>query len=207
MPTLGTMCRVLFALLSASFVPSMKTPSQWLLLSALALGLSLPVWAEKADRNKPMSIEADNLRYDDVKQISVFTGRVLMTKGTIVIRGDRLEVHQDAEGYQFGRVTGSVEQLAFFRQKREGQDEFIEGEGETLYYDGRADTVTFTDKAQLRRYRGSTLADQVTGAVIVYENLTDLFKVNGVGTPEKPGTGRVHATLIPKPEEDTEAAK
>ena len=35
-----------------------------------------PAQAEKADRQKPMNIEADTLRYDDIKQTSVFTGRV-----------------------------------------------------------------------------------------------------------------------------------
>ena len=184
-----------------------------LALSATALWLVFagPVQAEKADRNKPMAIEADALRYDDAKQISIFTGRVVLTKGTIVIRGTRLEVRQDPDGYQFGRVTGTPEQPAFFRQKREGQDEFIEGEGDSLYYDGRADTVTFTNRAQLRRYRGTTLADQITGSVIVYENLTDMFRVDGgtpgaSGSPEgggvvgSMGTGRVRAMLTPKPD-------
>ena len=175
------------------------------LLLLLAWGLCASAWAEKADRNKPMAIEADALRYDDVRQISVFTGRVVLTKGTIVIRGSQVEVRQDAEGFQFGHVMGSAEQPAFFRQKREGQDEFVEGEGETLNYDGRADTVTITNRAQLRRYRGTTLADQITGAVIVYENLTDLFKVDGsvaggAAVPGAAGGGRVHAMLTPKPD-------
>ena len=51
-------------------------------MSALALALVAVAWrsAEKADRNKPMNIEADALRYDDLKQTSVFTGRVVLTK-------------------------------------------------------------------------------------------------------------------------------
>jgi ABC-type sugar transport system ATPase subunit len=60
------------------------------LLMAAALGGSVPALAEKADRNKPMNIEADALRHDDLKQTSVFTGRVVMTKGSIVLRGARL---------------------------------------------------------------------------------------------------------------------
>ena len=84
--------------------------------------------AEKADRNKPMNIEADALRYDDLKQTSVFTGKVVVTKGTIVIRGARVDVRQDPEGYQYGVVTAEPGKLAFYRQKREGVDEFIEGE-------------------------------------------------------------------------------
>ena len=176
--------------------------SFWLVVIALSC-LSGAVQAEKADRNKPMNIEADNLRYDDLKQVSVFTGRVVLTKGTIQIRGDRLEVHQDPDGYQFGVATATGDKLAFYRQKREALDEFIEGEGETISYDGKADTVTFARKAQLRRLRGSTLADQITGGNIVYENLTDLFSVDGVaknGPTGAMGTGRVRVMLIPKSE-------
>jgi lipopolysaccharide export system protein LptA len=159
--------------------------------------------AEKADRNKPMNIEADSLRYDDLKQVSVFNGRVVLSKGTIQIRADRLEVRQDPDGYQFGVATGAADRPAFYRQKREGLDEFIEGEGETISYDGRADTVTFSRKAQLRRLRGSVLADEITGGNIVYENLTDLFTVDGVaknGPSGALGTGRVRVMLTPKPE-------
>jgi lipopolysaccharide export system protein LptA len=149
-----------------------------------------------------MNVEADALRYDDVKQLSVFSGRVVLTKGSISIRGAQLEVRQDPEGYQFGVVTGAGEHLAFFRQKRDGVDEFIEGEGETIEYDGRADTVKFIRKAQLRRYRGATVADEISGGLIVYDNLHDLFSVDGnVSKPGSAGgSGRVRATLMPKPE-------
>ena len=167
----------------------------WLLCAGLAQ-------AEKADRNKPMNVESDALRYDDLKQTSVFTGRVVLTKGTIVIRGARIDVRQDAEGYQYGLVTAEPGKLAFFRQKREGLDEFMEGEGETIDYDGRADTVKFLSQAQLRRYHGATLNDEMTGAVIIYNNTTDVFTMDGAlvkGTPGAP-SGRVRAMLTPKPE-------
>jgi lipopolysaccharide export system protein LptA len=177
------------------------------ILSTLAIAACLCLvgvaQAEKADRNKPMNIESDSLRYDDLKQVSVFNGRVVLSKGTIQIRADRLEVRQDPDGYQFGVATGSADKPAFYRQKREGLDEFIEGEGETISYDGRADTVTFSRKAQLRRLRASVLADEITGATIVYENLTDLFTVDGVaknGPSGALGTGRVRVMLTPKPE-------
>ena len=60
-----------------------------------------------------------------------------------MIRGAQIEVRQDPEGYQFGVVTAEPASPAFFRQKREGLDEYIEGEGETIEYDGKADTVKF----------------------------------------------------------------
>jgi lipopolysaccharide export system protein LptA len=187
----------------SKFRAFMKYKSLSPLVVAALLCLAGPAQAEKADRGKPMNIEADSLRYDDLKQASVFTGRVVLTKGTIQIRGDRLEVHQDPDGYQFGVATANGDKLAFYRQKREALDEFIEGEGETITYDGKADTVTFARRAQLRRLRGAVLADEVTGGNIVYENLTDHFSVDGVaksGTSGALGTGRVSVMLTPKPE-------
>lgn len=154
--------------------------------------------AEKADRNKPMNIESDALRHDDLRQTSVFTGRVVLTKGSIVIRGAQIEVRQDPEGYQFGVVTAEPGKLAFFRQKREGVDEYIEGEGETIEYNGRADTVRFLKNAQLRRLRGAQLADEISGNVIMYDSTSDVFTVDG--GPPASGRGRVRAMLTPKPE-------
>ncbi len=174
------------------------------LACALAADCAL---AEKADRNKPMNVEADALKYDDLKQTSVFTGKVVLTKGTILIRGGKLDVRQDPEGYQFGLVTAEPGKLAFFRQKRDGVDEFIEGEGEVIEYDGKADTVKFIKRAQLRRFRGAVLNDEMTGGLIVYDNTVDVFTIDGgatKGTPGAPG-GRVRAMLTPKP--DTPSAQ
>ena len=199
------MAEVLFS----KFRALMKFKSLSALAAATLLLVAVAAQAEKADRNKPMNIEADSLRYDDLKQISVFTGRVVLTKGTIQIRADRLEVRQDPDGFQFGIATGSAEKLAFYRQKREALDEFIEGEGETINYDGKADTVTFNRKAQLRRLRGVAVADEITGGSIVYENLTDLFTVDGVANKGPSGalgsSGRVRVMLTPKPEASASA--
>lgn len=173
-------------------------PSRFALLLALGLATcGTAAQAERADRSKPMNVEADALRYDDLKQTSVFTGRVVITKGTIVIRGARVDVRQDAEGYQHGLVTAEPGKLAFYRQKREGVDEFIEGEGETIEYDGKADRVKFVKRAELRRFRGATLSDEMVGSVITYDNGTDTFSVDG--GPASPATGgRVRAVLAPR---------
>ncbi|HXD43008.1 MAG TPA: lipopolysaccharide transport periplasmic protein LptA [Ramlibacter sp.] len=183
----------------------MKQTATTVLLS-LALMLSAGgATAEKADKNKPMNIEADALRYDDLKQSSVFTGRVVLTKGTIVIRGARVDVRQDPEGYQFGVVTAEPGKLAFYRQKREGVDEFIEGESESIEYDGKADRVKFIKRAQLRRFRGATMSDEMLGSLITYDNSTDVFTVDG--GPASPAVGgRVRAVISPRPDASAPAA-
>jgi lipopolysaccharide export system protein LptA len=176
-------------------------------LVVVLLVLVAPVaWAERADKDKPMNVESDALRYDDAKQVSVFTGKVVLTKGTIVVRGAKLDVRQDPDGYQYAVVTAEPGKLAFFRQKREGVDEFIEGEGETIDYDGRQDVVKFISKAQMRRYRGATLSDEFNGGLIVYNNVTEVFTLDSAPVAGKPVStgqpgvpaGRVRAMMTPK---------
>jgi lipopolysaccharide export system protein LptA len=170
-------------------------------LTAISLGLLGPsAWAEKADKAKPMNAEADALRYDDVKQTSVFTGNVVITKGSMVIRGAQIEVREDPEGFQMGTATEKNGKRAFYRQKRDVPDEWIEGEAETIFYDGKADTVTFTKNAVLRRYKGTAVNDETTGNQIIYDNITAVFNVVGgaanasVSNP----TGRIRAMITPK---------
>ncbi len=167
------------------------------LLAALGAG---PAQAENADRDKPMNAEADALRYDDLNQTSVFTGNVVITKGSTIIRGARVEVKQDPEGYQQAVVVAAPGKLAYYRKKRDGLDEFIEGEAERIEYDSRQDVVKFIRSAQLRRYTGAVIADETTGALINYDNKTDVFSVDGGAqnrTATNP-TGRVRALLSPR---------
>ena len=72
----------------------------------------------------------------------------------------------------------------------------------------RQDIVKFISKAQLRRYRGATLNDEFNGGLIVYNNVTDVFTLDGApatgknsstGQPGAPA-GRVKAMLTPKPD-------
>jgi lipopolysaccharide export system protein LptA len=171
------------------------------LLLSLALLSAFPALAEKADRDKPMNAEADALRYDDLKQSSVFTGNVIITKGTILIRGARVEVFQDPQGYQQAVVIAEPGKLAYYRSKRDGVDEVIEGEGERIEYDSQADNIKFIRKAVLRRYVGGKLADESNGDLIRYENTTDVFTVDGSAQPVRTAanpSGRVRALLAPR---------
>lgn len=197
-------------LLSPFFIPSCCAPSarvaqrlrrlcQQVVLACLGGVLAVSAQAERADRAQPMNAEADALRYDDARQLSVFTGNVVITKGSIVIRGDRVEVRQDAQGNQFGLVTGAAGNRAFFRQKREGLDEHIEGTADQIDYNGQADQVKFIGSAVLRRYRGAVLGDETAGGLIVYNNSNETFSVDA-GTTSRTAanpSGRVRAMLTP----------
>ncbi len=181
----------------ASMKKAYLSTLQYLILALCALTGGWAA-AEKADRLKPMNVESDAMRYDDLKQTNVFTGRVVMTKGTIIIRGARVDVRQDAEGNQFGVVTAEPGKLAYFKQKRDGLDEFIEGEGETIEYSSKLDNVRFIKRAVMRRLVGSKVNDEITGGLIVYDNTTDVFTVDNNLGGQNTQNGRVRAMLTPK---------
>ncbi len=157
------------------------------------------VWAERADREKPVNLEADRVELDDAKKEAVFEGNVTLTQGTLLIKADKIIVKQDAEGFQYGIAYGSPAQ---FRQKREGFDDFIEGFSERLEYDGRADKVQMFTNARIQRGR-----DEVRGDYISYNAITEFFQVIGGGkTASTPGNpqGRVRAVIQPKPKTDAQ---
>lgn len=180
-----------------------RLSSNWLrplLLSLACALLALTASAEKADKDKPLNIEADAGRYDDLKQVGSFTGNVVVTKGSLTMRAAKIEVRQTPDGYQQGVATAPPGGLATFSQKRDGVDETIRGEAERIEYDGKADTVRLVDRAVIRRYRGATLADETAGSLITYDNTSEVFSVTGgpsAATPANPA-GRVRATLAPR---------
>jgi lipopolysaccharide export system protein LptA len=151
-------------------------------------------FAERADRDKPVHLEADQVLIDDAQQISTFTGSVKLTQGTMLIRGDKIVVVQDNEGFKHGTAYGNT---ASFRQKREGLDEYVEGYGERIEYDTRAETVDFYVQARIKRDM-----DEVRGEHITYSAKTEIFQVNsGVASSEKEPPKRVRAILQPKPKQ------
>lgn len=165
-----------------------------LLCVAITLLCAPACYAERADRDKPMHLEADQVLVDDAKQISTFTGNVRMAQGTLLIRGDKIVVVEDAEGFKHGTAYGHT---ASFRQKREGLDEYVDGYGERIEYDTRAETVDFYTQARLKREQ-----DEVRGEHITYSSKTEIFQVNNgkaaTGSPQQ----RVRAVLQPKPKTD-----
>ena len=152
--------------------------------------------AEKADRDKPVNIEADRVSVDDVKRVQTFEGKVQLVKGTLIIRAERIVVTQDDDGYQRGVATGSGSVLPRFRQKREGQDEHIEGEAERIEHDAKAEKTEFFNRAWVK-----SGLDEVRGQFISYDARTEKYFVTSGpnGTRAQPGSNdRVRVVIQPR---------
>jgi lipopolysaccharide export system protein LptA len=165
-----------------------------LILAGLtSLSFTTLVFAEAADRDKPIDLEADSVKVDDAKQTSTYSGNVILTQGTLIIHADKLIVREDKEGFQHSTSLGNP---TTFKQKREGKNEYMEGSAQRIEYDGRMDKVQLYTKAWVKRGE-----DIVHGDYIMYDASAEYAEVIGGGanaaTSATP-TGRVRAIIQPK---------
>ncbi len=169
--------------------------------AALLLVFCLPAHADRADRDKPVNIEADKMTADDNKKSTHFEGRVILTQGTLRLTADDMTVHEDAEGFKFATAYGNP---VTFRQKREGLNEWVDGMAQHVEYNGKLDRIELFDKALVRRDK-----DEIRGNYLSYDTKTEFLQARGAGAAEggqANPNGRVHVTLQPKSDKTKPAA-
>ncbi len=167
------------------------------LLVVLCLGCVTTVaQAEKADRDKPVNLEANTVTLDDIKKLSVYDGNVILSQGTLMLRADRVQVAQ--KNGELDTVIATGRPVAF-RQKLDGREEYIEGFADRIEYNGVTSDLELIGQARLRRG-----ADELRGARISYNASTEFYKVVGQPGAQSP-TGRVRAVIRPKPRADQPA--
>lgn len=194
--------------LRATARPGPAACSFTLALAIALAGAATPSFAAKGDSEAPTQVESDRMQYDDAKQINVFVGNVVLTKGTIRLVADRLVVRQDPDGYQYATATGDP---ARFRQKRDAPgNQWIEGHAMQIDYDGKSETVHLQRQAMLQRTDDGRVVDEVHGKDILYESRTEFFTVEGgdarSGSAENPG-GRVRVVIQPREDKAAAAPK
>lgn len=163
-----------------------------MLTGAALLAIALPALAERGDRDKPVNLESDTVEINDLTRVSVYQGNVRLSQGTLLITSAKLVVVQDDDGFSKSSATGNP---AYFKQKREGVDEFVEGWAQRIDYDAKREQVEMHSQARIKRG-----ADEVRGNTIVYEGLSESYRVIGgkEAASEYNPKGRVRAVIQPK---------
>ena len=171
-----------------------------ILSAALLLAAAGAAYAEKADTYKPTNVDYDEMKIDDVAQTRTFIGNVVLTRGTLLMKADKAVVTEDPEGYQHVVMTSDGGKPATFRQKRDGEDEYSEGDSTRIEYDSAANRVRFVGAAHLRMLKGTVVTDQANAALITYDTATDTIKLgSGEGTAASSASGgRTTVVFTPK---------
>jgi len=158
---------------------------EWLLGCLLLLAMS--AHAEKADKTKPVNLEADSVRVEDAKKTAVYEGHVVLTQGTLMMTADRIDVQQDDQGFSSSDASGKP---VYFRQKMDGREEFAEGWAERIVYDSRSDKLKLSGQARLKRGE-----EELRGNLIIYDGKSEYYQAQGSSDGVR---GRVRAIILPK---------
>jgi len=156
-----------------------------------AVACPRPASAERADQDKPVQIEANRMSADETRRLTVFEGDVVLDKGTLSVRADRIVVRQDSDGFQFATATGAP---ARFRQKTDSRDDepgvWVEAEAERIVIDDRNEKIELFDKARVMRDK-----DEMRGDYILLDQRGESFTVSGGKDGQR---GRVKVIIQPK---------
>jgi len=148
-------------------------------LFLLSLSLAELAYAEKADQDKPVILEAEKVSVNDVKQIYDLKGQVLLIKGSIIVTGEDGHIEVNPEGYEFVDIKGTPDVTASFRQRREGPaDEFMQGLATQVAYNAKTEVLTLTGDASLKRLLNMQMLDQLRGWKIEYDDVKQYYRVS-----------------------------
>jgi lipopolysaccharide export system protein LptA len=156
-------------------------------------------YAEKADASKEMITTAESAVHDDVKQVTTFSGNVLLNKGTLVMKAGKIIIKTDPAGYSFATLLPGPSGFTTFRQKRDGGDLWVEGQAQRIEYDNKTDMVKLFMKAKLKQLEGVKPTNEMEGEFISYDSRNDLFSVsNNTSGTSRSGGERVKVVIQPR---------
>lgn len=172
------------------------------LVLTVYLGLhALPVLALTSDRSKPATIEADQVEFDFRTGKRIYKGNVIVVQGTLKVTGDKMEVQYDNNNQEIQSAT-SWGKPATFKQRPDGKDADVHGEGDTIILNEKKNTLTLINNAVMTQ-----AGDTAKGKRIVYHMDTDKMTVVGASpkkqtgatgiTSSKTKTGRARVVILP----------
>ncbi|MFV0282728.1 MAG: lipopolysaccharide transport periplasmic protein LptA [Castellaniella sp.] len=181
----------------------MKTPSSALIASIAACALTLAAQTARAQTQPAAEDEpdtvilSDTLHYDDVNKTSTFTGNVLLTRGAMTLRGDKLVTREDAQGNQFGTATAANGKIVTIRQENPEKFETLIATGLQADYVGTSGDITLTGQATVTRQICGKSFDNVRGARIIYHQKSGTYEAFGGQNSAAIG-GRVRSLAQPQ---------
>ena len=168
------------------------------LLFLFVIFLSTLIFSKTVSSYEPkdlaLRVDADSLKHDDKNLITTFKGNVVMVRNNLTIKGELLQLKQTENGLSYGHIIGSP---AKFKQKRDLDGEWIEGEANRLDYDERDSMFFLSGNASLKRKKNGEIKDEVSGDKLSYSSITDVYKAETT-----PGKTRTRMTLMPRKTEN-----
>jgi lipopolysaccharide export system protein LptA len=129
-----------------------------------------------------------------------------MTRGLMTLTSDTLEMHEDAQGGQYGTATANKGKVVTIRQERPETFELIEGKGLRAEYDGTKSTFDLIGQAVVIRYVCGKPFDTIRGERVRYNEKTGTYEAQG-GPNSAAAGGRVRSVAEPRAKSDAAVAE
>ena len=158
--------------------------------------------AEKADRQQKLRMEAKQGSAEGSKDINVkkLEGDVVITQGTMRITADRAVV-KETEGDVFAELFGNAASQITFRQKREGENDFVEASADRAEYVDKSGAIRLFSKVRFK-----SGGDLVDSEYMQYNTNTEKMELRNQVPGGKPKTGtnegRVVFEVTPRNKDD-----
>ncbi|WP_226665860.1 lipopolysaccharide transport periplasmic protein LptA [Microbulbifer aggregans] len=146
------------------------------LLASLLFGaqaLALP-----NDREQPIKVSADKLEANRSKNITVYSGNVVITQGSLQIRANRVEV--------FGNTKGEIEKVvatgspAHFQQQVEANTNPVKARAKRIEFLVGNDALQLTGEADIDRDGNTLSAERID-----YDLKSEQMKAQGRSDKER----------------------
>lgn len=184
-------------IMNVDYFPRIKALLSYLLLPSILLCLPMSLLALSSDRDQPINLEADSADIDDLKGISIYTGNVILTQGTMVIKSSKLTLYNDKnKELEKAIAVGTDKKLATFKQRPEGKDKDFRARSKTMIYYLNKDKIHLLKNAYVWQ-----AGDTFSGDKIIYDTKNETVLASSIknknGKPVASG-GRVKVTIQPK---------
>ena len=126
----------------------------------------------------PIQVEADQMRYDDIKKINTLTGRVVIKKENLILKAQQVIITQNSNGHHQMLMTGNNEQRAYFEQRDLQKEAVVQGWAKQIEYDDQTEILYLKGDAEVKRLQKQQVTDQAKGENIVYERRTAVLRAN-----------------------------
>ena len=163
--------------------------NQKIIVSACILFCAPLAIASTEDTRQPITIEADRAVLDEKKQISIYTGNVILKQGGIEVKANTITVY--AKEGQLHRVVAEGDPVHYQQQQNKNED--IRGVSQRMEYETDTNRVLLLGGAEL--WQGG---NRFSGKRIEYDPGQE--KVIATGDPDatENGAQRVQITLQPQ---------
>ncbi|WP_192458335.1 lipopolysaccharide ABC transporter substrate-binding protein LptA [Musicola keenii] len=160
-----------------------------ILIASALFAVSLPALALTGDTDQPIHIDSDQQALDMQGNVVTFTGKVIVTQGSIKVQADKVVVTRPNGQQGHETIEGYGNPATFYQMQDNGKP--VKGHAQKMRYELDKQLVILTGNAYLEQLDSNVKGDRIT--YLVQQQQMEAFSDKGK---------RVTTVLVPSQLQD-----